>query len=208
MTDKKYQIIYADPPWTFKTYSEKGKEKKSAELHYDCMKIEDIYKMPVQDLADEKECILFLWVTNPMLKQGLETIEQWGFEYKTVGFSWFKKNKIADSWFWGLGYWTRQNTEQCLIATRGKPQRVDKGVLQVIDEYFPYDSDDFGKDFFPYDTKQIVTRIEGHSRKPAIVREKIVQLMGDVPRIELFARGSIPGWDVWGNEAENPIEWI
>lgn len=103
---EKYNIIYADPPWTFKTYSQKGKEKKSPELHYDCMTLEDIYDLPVQDIADEN-CVLFLWVTSPMLKQGFETIERWGFEYKTIGFNWFKKNKIADSWFWGLGYWTR-----------------------------------------------------------------------------------------------------
>ena len=195
MIDKKYKIIYADPPWTFKTYSEKGKEKKSPELHYDCMSIEEIHKLPVNELADE-DSILFLWVTNPMLEQGLETIKQWGFTYKTVAFSWFKKNKIADSFFWGLGYWTRQNTEHVLLATKGKPVRINKGVHQVIDEDLMYD------------TEQIVTRIEGHPKKPDIVRNKIVDLCGDVERIELFARGSFSGWDVWGNEAENPIQWV
>ncbi|HUU88766.1 MAG TPA: MT-A70 family methyltransferase [Candidatus Glassbacteria bacterium] len=195
MTDKKYQIVYADPPWTFKTYSEKGKERKSPELHYDCMAIEQIYDLPVKDLSSDN-CVLFLWVTNPMLEQGLETVKKWGFTYKTIAFSWFKKNKIADSFFWGLGYWTRQNTEHVLLATKGKPTRINKGVHQVIDEDFMYD------------TEQIVTRLEGHSKKPDIIRNKIVDLCGDIDRIELFARGSFLGWDVWGNEAENPIQWV
>jgi N6-adenosine-specific RNA methylase IME4 len=189
---KKYSIIYADPPWSFKTYSEKGKEKKSPELHYNCMTIEDIYNLPVQSIAAD-DCALFLWVTNPMLEQGLETIKRWGFAYKTVAFSWFKKNKIADSFFWGLGYWTRQNTEHVLLATKGKPVRIDKGIHQVVDEM--------------YDTEQVVTKIQEHSRKPELVRNRIVDLMGDLPRLEMFARGSFPGWDLFGNEAENSIKF-
>lgn len=187
---KKYNIIYADPPWTFKTYSEKGKEKKSPENHYSCMKIEDIYNLPVNELAAD-DCVLFLWVTNPMLIEGLRTIERWGFTYKTVGFSWYKRNKKADSFFWGLGYWTRANVELCLLATKGKPIRVSKGVHQVIDEFI--------------DTEQVKTIIEGHSKKPDVIREKIVSLCGDLPRIELFSRQKPDGWDVWGNEVENDV---
>ena len=174
--NKKYNIIYADPPWQFKTYSEKGKEKKSAENHYDCMNIEDIYDLPVQDIADD-DCVLLLWVTYPLLKEGLRTIEEWGFTYKTCGFSWVKKNKKADSFFWGLGYWTRANNEICLLATKGKPKRVSKSVHQII--YEPIDK---------------------HSKKPSVVRENIVELCGDLPRIELFARQTAEGWDSWGNE--------
>tara|TARA_R110000822_G_scaffold71181_3_gene171726 strand:- start:1291 stop:1833 length:543 start_codon:yes stop_codon:yes gene_type:complete len=174
--NKKYNIIYADPAWTFKTYSEKGKEKKSAENHYSCMNIQDIYDLPVQDIADDN-CVLMLWVTYPLLKEGLKTIEEWGFTYKTCGFSWVKKNKIADSFFWGLGYWTRANNEICLLATKGKPKRVSKSVHQII--YEP---------------------ISKHSKKPCIVRDKIVELVGDLPRIELFARETAVGWDSWGNE--------
>jgi N6-adenosine-specific RNA methylase IME4 len=187
LPNKKYNIIYADPPWTFKTYSEKGKEKKSPELHYDCMSIEDIYSLPVQTISEDN-CILFLWVTNPLLQEGLNTIERWGFTYKTVAFSWYKKNKIADSFFWGLGYWTRANVELCLLATKGKPTRISKGVHQVIDD----------EDY--YDTEQFFSVIREHSQKPNIVRDRIVQLCGDIPRIELFAREKFDGWDVWGNE--------
>ena len=86
LPEKKYSIIYADPPWTFKTYSDRGKEKKSPELHYECMTIDDIYDLPVQDICND-DCLLFLWVTNPLLKEGFRTIEEWGFVYKTVAFS-------------------------------------------------------------------------------------------------------------------------
>lgn len=175
-TNKKYQIIYADPPWTFNTWSERGKEKKSAENHYKCMSKKDIQALPIQSISDN-DCILFLWVTFPCLKEGLEIIEKWGFEYKTCGFTWVKRNKKQNTWFWGLGYWTRANAELCLIATKGKPKRVSKSVHQIVD-----------------------SKIREHSRKPDEVREKIVKLCGNIPRIELFARQEYDGWDCWGNE--------
>ena len=172
-TDKKYKVIYADPPWSYNVWSGKG---KTAANHYDCMKKEDISNLPVGNLAD-KDCILFLWVTFPCLREGLEVMKEWGFEYKTCGFVWVKKNKKSDSWFWGLGYWTRANAEICLIGTKGKPDRKSRSVHQVVD-----------------------SRIREHSRKPDEVRDRIVHLCGDVPRIELFARQSVEGWDCWGNE--------
>ena len=185
MTDKqikKYSIIYADPPWCFKTYSAKGKEHKSADAHYKCMDIQDIYNLPVEKLTAD-DCILFLWVTFPLLQEGLKTIEKWGFKYKTIGFNWVKKNRKSDSLFWGCGYWTRSNSELCLIATKGKPKRVSAGVHSVV-----------------------ITSIEEHSKKPQEVRDRIIQLVGDLPRIELFARQKTEGWDVWGNEVECDLE--
>jgi len=173
--DKKYNIIYADPAWSFKTYSDKGKGK-SPDNHYSVMSLEDIKDLPLQDIADDN-CILFIWVTFPLLKESFEVIDAWGFTYKTVGFNWVKKNKKTDSWFWGLGYWTRANAELCLIATKGTIKRQSASVHQVID-----------------------TPIERHSKKPDIVRDKIVELVGDLPRIELFARETADGWDSWGNE--------
>ena len=181
---KKYNIIYADPPWTFKTYSVKGKEHKSAECHYPCMNINDIYNLPVQNLADNN-CVLFLWVTFPLLQEGLETIKRWGFTYKTCAFNWIKRNKKTDSLFWGLGYWTRSNSEICLLATKGNPKRLSKSVHQVCE-----------------------ARIREHSRKPDEIRDKIVELCGDVSRIELFARQKTEGWDVWGNEVESDINLV
>ena len=172
--DKKYNIIYADPAWSFTFWSNKAQRKVSDK--YNLMSAEDIYKLPVNEIADEN-CILFIWVTYPNLLEGLETIKRWGFTYKTCGFSWIKKNKKTDSLFWGMGYYTRANNEICLLATKGKPKRVGKGVHQVI-----------------------MDKIREHSRKPDCVRNRIVELCGDLPRIELFARQKTESWDVWGNE--------
>lgn len=174
-TEKKYNIIYADPPWRFNTYSEKGK-KRSAENHYKCMKKEDIQNLPISSLCSDN-CILFLWATFPCLAEALDLILKWGFTYKTCGFTWVKRNKISDSYFLGLGYWTRSNAEVCLIATKGHPKRVSKSVHQICD-----------------------ARIMEHSKKPAEIRNRIVELCGDLPRIELFARQKVSGWDCWGNE--------
>ena len=183
---KKYQIIYADPPWAFKNYSDKWhKEKDKSKWvgkKYPCMNREDIRNIPVQSIAD-KDCVLFLWVTMPSLIEGLELINKWGFIYKTVGFTWVKRNKVSDSLFWGMGFWTRSNPELCLLATKGSPRRLSKSVHSVV--YSP---------------------IREHSRKPDEVRERITQLLGDIPRIELFARTKTDGWDVWGNEVESDIK--
>ena len=142
------------------------------------MNISDICALPVADIA-EKDCALFLWATFPMLPEALRVIEAWGFTFKTVAFVWLKKNKKADSWFYGLGFWTRSNAEICLLATKGHPKRQDKGIHQFI-----------------------ISPIEAHSKKPDEVRDKIVRLMGDTPRIELFARQTAVGWAAWGNEVD------
>lgn len=174
LPNKKYNIIYADPPWTFSTWSEK--EQRKASNHYDVMKPEDIYNLPVNEITEDNS-YLFIWVTYPNLLEGLETIKRWGFKYKTCGFSWIKKNKKTDSIFWGMGYYTRANNEICLLATKGKPKRFSRSVHQVV-----------------------IEKIRKHSQKPDCVRDRIVDLCGDLPRIELFARNTTPGWDVWGNE--------
>ena len=177
---KKYNVIYADPPWRYEVYSKKGLGR-SAESHYPTMHLEDICSLPVGELAD-KDCALFLWVTIPCLLEGLHVLQAWGFTYKTIAFVWVKQNRKADSLFWGMGYWTRSNVEFCILATKGHPRRQDAGVHQVV-----------------------MSHIEEHSKKPQEVRDRITQLMGDVPRIELFARQKVPGWDVWGNEVKSDI---
>ena len=177
-TDKKYNVIYADPPWTFKTYSPKGKSK-SAENHYPCMSKKEIQDLPIESIT-AKDCILFLWVTFPCLEEGLELIKKWGFVYKTCAFNWIKYNRKSNTLFWGLGYWTRANSEVCLLATKGNPKRVSKSVHQVCE-----------------------SKIREHSRKPDEVRNRIVELCGNVSRIELFARQQFDGWDCWGNEVKD-----
>lgn len=172
-TDKKYGVVYADPPWR---YNQKG-VRGGAEHHYPTMSIKGLCDLPVADLAAQ-DCALFLWATFPQLPDALRLIEAWGFTYKTTAFVWLKKNKVSDTWFYGLGFWTRGNAEICLLATKGKPKRRSASIHQFI-----------------------ISPIEAHSKKPDETRDKIVGLMGDVPRIELFARQAAEGWDCWGNEA-------
>mgnify|MGYP000218166485 CR=1 FL=1 len=173
-TDKKYNIVYADPPWSYRDKCRSG--QRGAEYKYPCMNISDIKNLPVQSITDQ-DCVLFLWATFPMIQEGLDTLKAWGFTYKTVGFVWVKKNKKSDSWFWGMGNWTRSNSEICLLGTKGRPKRISAGVHSVIDD-----------------------RIEKHSKKPDSARKRIVELCGDIPKIELFARQSMSDWDCWGNE--------
>ena len=131
--------------------------------------------LPVETLAAD-DCVLFLWVTFPLQKEGLETMRRWGFTYKTCGFNWVKRNKKSDSFFLGLGFWTRSNSEICILGTKGRPKRVSKAVPQVCD-----------------------ARIMEHSKKPDEIRDRIVELCGDGPRIELFARERYEGWDCLGD---------
>jgi N6-adenosine-specific RNA methylase IME4 len=145
------------------------------------MKLNDICALPVADFA-AKDSALFIWATYPQLQDAFSVINAWGFTYKTVAFTWVKRNKKSPGWFVGCGYWTRANAELCLLATRGHPKRVSKSVRQIID-----------------------TPISRHSEKPAETRERIVELMGDLPRIELFAREQTDGWHVWGNEVKSDI---
>ena len=172
--DKKYQIIYADPPWD--SNGQFGRDKKKGNLqHYPLMNLEDIKNLPVKSISD-KNCILFLWVVDTQLFDAKEVIESWGFVYKTVGFTWIKKTSTGKDHF-GVGMWTRKNPEMCLIATKGNPKRINAGIRQ-IQNY----------------------KIREHSRKPDEIRNKIVELCGDLPRIELFARNQTKDWDIWGNE--------
>lgn len=169
---KKYQIIYADPPWQ---YDDKGCNG-NAEGHYNTMSQKELCELPISQITDD-DCVLFLWTTYPMLKEALELIEAWGFTYKTIAFQWLKKNKSGQGLFYGLGRWTRGNTEPCLLAVKGKPHRIAENIFQVIQ-----------------------SPLRKHSQKPHETYVKIEKLMGDLPRIELFARCKREGWDAWGNQ--------
>jgi len=135
----------------------------------------DIKALPVGDWA-AADCALFLWITDPSLPQALEVIEAWGFVYKTVAFTWAKTTKDGAGFPIGCGYWTRANPEQCLLATRGRPQRLSRAVPQLI----------------------VAPRRE-HSRKPDEVYERIEVLVPG-PYLELFARAPREGWHSWGFE--------
>lgn len=174
-TEKKYDVIYADPPWLYKD-TLGGKSQRGA-TPYPCMPLNEIKSLPIHNLA-AKDCVLFLWATMPMLQEALDTIKAWGFKYKTCAFCWVKQNPKSGGIFAGLGRWVQGNAELCLLATKGHPHRASKSV------------------------KQIVLAPRGrHSEKPAEVRKRIETLMGGSgERIELFARQYPDGWDVWGNE--------
>lgn len=168
--EKKYSVIYADPPWNYAA----GGKTRNVERHYRTMKPEDIYSLPVQDIAED-DCLLFLWATFPNLDVALETIQRWGFQYKTAAFVWVKRNRKSPSWFWGLGNWTRANAEICLLATKGKPKRASASVHSIIDA--------------PISRPKPVTGS--------------FSLRGGESMIELFARKTAPGWDSWGDEVES-----
>ena len=180
LPNKKYKIILADPPWHYRNWADRTASRWVGNK-YSVMSVADISNLPVGDIADD-DCMLFLWTTPPCLQEALDVLKKWGFEYKTKAFCWAKTNKKSNSWFWGMGYWTRSNTEDCWLAIKGNPKRASAGIHQLI-----------------------VEPVGEHSRKPDIVRKKIVDLCGDLPRIELFARKRddmkyIDGWDFWGDE--------
>ena len=179
MNNKKYQIIYADPPWK---YNDKSLNRGGAERHYKTTSNDQLCMMDVESISHD-DCILFMWATFPKMQEALELIKAWGFTYKTNAFTWIKKNKKSNSLFWGMGRWTRSNAEVCLLAVKGKPKRINMGVHSVIEH-----------------------PIMSHSKKPDCVRDSIISLVGDLPRLEMFARESVQGWDVFGNEAPNSIE--
>lgn len=174
-----YAVIVADPPWHFKTRSE-TRQSRAAKVHYDVMSLDDIKAMPVSMLA-AKNSVLMMWVLNSMLPHGLDVMAAWGFSYRTVAFTWAKTTSRTDGswapkWHMGLGYYSRQNTECCLLGVRGKPKRQGRDVRQLI----------------------VAPRRE-HSRKPAEFFEHVERLF-DGPYLEMFSRQPRDGWDAFGNQ--------
>ena len=184
---KKYQIIYADPPWSY----DFGKSSsRYIEQQYDTMSKDELFNLNVPAIC-EKDSLLLLWVTFPKLTLAIPLMEAWGFSYRTMLFTWIKKYKKGNT-FIGCGYYTRSNPELLLLGKKGKGLKTLNHSISSVLEH----------------------TIMNHSKKPPIVRKYIVDLFGDVSRIELFARKPdlllnteyYEGWDVWGNEVESDIE--
>jgi len=185
LTQDHYGAILVDPPWNFKAWSTKGNER-SADQHYATMSLRQIARLPIEEFA-APDSVMFMWATWPHLKSALWLMSAWGFTYKTCAFSWMKADPyclFADDTTpdMGMGYWTRSNTEPCLLGTRGKPKRISAAVRQGV----------------------IAPRRE-HSRKPEGIHDRIEQLVGG-PYVEFFARQRHAGWDCWGNETDKFAE--
>jgi len=185
--DGRYDILYADPPWS---YRDKGgpKGQGGANRHYSTMKLSDIAAMPLGELGSPNS-VMFMWATYPCLQESLTLMNAWGYTYKSIAFQWVKVYPSGTPRF-GLGHWTRGNTEPCLLGVRGKPHRVDAAVSQLI-----------------FSEELIVSEIGRHSAKPPETRNRILRLMGDLPAVELFAREKVDGWDCFGNEVENGVTY-
>jgi len=172
LRDKKYEIIYADPAWNYDRNVGEG----IAREQYSLSSLEEMKRIPIKHITEDN-AVLFMWVTWPMLEQGLELMNSWGFKYKTCAFNWIKLNKDGKPFF-GIGYYTKSNSEVCLLGIKGKGLTVlDNTISQII-----------------------MTQKNIHSKKPSEVRKLIVQLFGDRKRIELFARDKVEGWDAYGDE--------
>ena len=178
-----FNLLYPDPPWAYRDRAKAG--KRGAEHKYPTMKMKDLVAMrPFIDRVSAKDCALALWVTGPLLPDGLALMDAWGFRYKTMLFVWAKMTRgirqqvpMFPKWHFGMGHWTRSNAELCLLGTRGKMKRRVASVPQLL-----------------------VSPVRQHSRKPEEARDRLERLFGDVSRLEMFSRESAPGWTAWGLE--------
>ena len=190
----RYPVITADPPVPFKVWSKKtkpGTGNRSAEDHYSTMDWQDLNDLApfVQSVAAD-DCCLFLWICQPLLLETLDMAKAWGFEYKTKAFSWCKTYH-SGGFFVGMGYWTRANTEDVLLFTRGNPKRVHKDVRQLLASLYEK----------PYSVPGVVAPMTRHSEKPEAVQDGVERLVKG-PYLELFARRQRPNWTCVGNEVD------
>lgn len=177
----RYNIIYVDPPWKFNNKKTGGTMSSGASNHYNTMTLEQLKNLPIRKIADYN-CVLVMWWVGSQPKEALELMDAWGFTLKTfTGFVWEKLTKTGKPFF-GMGFWTRAGAECALIATRGSPKPISHSVRSVRR-----------------------SKVGKHSEKPSEFRDDIIKLCGDLPRVELFARNSIEGWDAFGDEIENSI---
>lgn len=181
-----YSVILADPPWHFQNYAadapgQMHSRSRGANRHYPTMTTDDICRLsvPASDSA-----VLFLWACWPMLADAFQVIAAWGFEYKTLAWVWVKANPSYTGFWKGMGYYTRANSEPCLLATRGKVAKPRARDVSAI----------------------IYAPVRRHSQKPDEQYGKIERLYPTGSRLELFCRRPRMGWDVWGNEVESDVE--
>ncbi len=199
-TQKKYEIIYADPPWQFSNVKTGGSMTSGSEHQYKSVTgIESLKQMDVESIAAEN-CVLIMWYAGAMPKEAIELVEAWGFKIKNMnGFFW-NKLTVKGNPFFGMGFWTRAGSESAIIAIKGKPKPESRSV-RAVGNAEP-ESFESVLSSLQFDGSYKVGK---HSAKPLQFRDKCVELMGDVPRLEMFARETSKGWDVFGNEVKNSI---
>jgi len=189
INNKKYQIVYADPPWDYGNRmfsSNKNDSQRAITRAYETMKVEDITKLPIKNIINN-DSVCFMWTTDAYIPCAIEIMTAWGFKYKTIAFTWIKKEKSGKQVCY-MGQWTMKGCEIVLLGTRGRMTQYLKSrkVRQL---------------------QSAIRDRKKHSQKPQIIRDKIVEMFGDkLAKIELFAREKYEGWDVWGNEVESNIE--
>lgn len=181
---KKYQIVYADPAWEIKYLKETLAGINDYELPYDTMTDEEIINIAVKDIIAD-DAILFLWCIDSRIPILQRLMRNWGFEYKTVGFVWYKRSIHTNYENATMSKYTRKSCEFCFIGTRGKYLVKNPTKPQFISE-----------------------PKREHSRKPDAIRTRIVEMCGDIPRVELFGRQRFEGWDIWGNDAPNETQLL
>lgn len=178
---KKYTAIYCDPPWAYRQCGTTAKSRGNAAKHYQTLDTDSICTLPISSICASEGAACFMWATFPNIGEAINVMDAWGFQYKTAAFVWIKKNRKNGKNFWGMGAYTRANAEVCLLG-------ITKGFKA-------------GEKIKSHKVHQVIEApFEGHSKKPDEARRRIVELLGDVPRIELFARQRAVGWDAWGDE--------
>lgn len=174
---KKFDVIYADPPWQFNSKKTGGSMKSGSDQIYGSMSLDELKSLPIDTLAADN-CLLVMWYVGAMPQEALDLVAAWGFTVKSMnGFVWDKLTKHGLPFF-GMGHYTRAGSESAIIAIKGKFKADSKGVRAVRHEI-----------------------IGEHSEKPPVFHDDIEKIAGkDKSFIELFARKQYPGWSVWGNQ--------
>ena len=181
LPDKKYNIIYADPPWHYGSKSAvnntTGSAIKPLSDHYSTMSLQELKNMSIKNMTkDDAAC--FMWVTDSHIDEALEVLRSWGFAYKTIAFNWIKTTSKGN-YCKNVAPWTMKSSEICLLGIKGRMTKYKQA--NNIESL-------------------VIAQRTQHSQKPNELRKRIEDLFGDLPRIELFAREKTDGWDVWGDE--------
>ncbi len=180
----KYKLIYADCPWQFTNKKTGGSMKSGADAQYPTMTIDQLKNMDIESITD-KDCVLVMWWVGSMTQEAIDLVNAWGFTIKNMnGFVWNKLTKLHKPFF-GMGFYTRAGSESAIIATKGEGAKlIQDHSVRAVGSY----------------------PVAAHSAKPHGFRERCVQLVGDVPRLEMFARKRYSGWDRFGNEVRGSIK--